>query len=329
MPLIDSFQRKIEYLRFSVIDQCNIRCQYCMPPEQKLWEKQPNLLTFDEICRMVTILASLGVRRVRITGGEPLVRKGVPDLIRRLNDVSDLDEVLLTTNGIPLPTLARPLRDAGLEKINIHLDTLSAEKFCKITYGGDIRKVLTGIEESQRVGLQPIKLNAVLQKGINDDEVEDLLRFTANHGLILRLIEMMPIGPGRELMPSLYMPVRLIREKLAEKYTLSPTNPHLGGGPAVYYRVKELNTVIGFISPVSEPFCGTCNRIRISSDGRFQDCLAFDGTFSFRDLLRNPLMTDERIAAKVHWLLSGKAESHDDFQQAADIRTPCMTGIGG
>lgn len=327
--LIDGFQRKIEYLRFSVTDLCNIRCQYCMPPEGVPKFPHEKILTFEEIERLVRILVPLGVRRVRLTGGEPLVRKGLPDLVRRLKKIDGLNEVLMTTNGIPLKPLASALREAGLEKINIHLDTLSPEKFKKITRLGDIQKVFEGIEEARRVGLSPIKLNAVIQRGVNDEEVEDLLRFSADHGLILRLIEMMPIGPGRDLMSSLYIPLEEIRSRLAKKYTLIPSVSRLGNGPAVYYQIQELRTLMGFISPLSQPFCESCNRIRISSDGRFQDCLAYEGQFSFRDLLRDPSCSDKDIAKAAVNLLGGKRKSHEGFVQEGQVRTPCMNGIGG
>jgi cyclic pyranopterin phosphate synthase len=286
------------------------------------------MLSFEEIVRLVRILVGVGVRRVRLTGGEPLVRRELPELIFRLKRIPRLKEVLLTTNGILLGPLARELKEAGLEKINIHLDTLSPEKFKQITRWGEIRNVLEGIEEAKRVGFSPIKINAVIQNGVND-EVEDLLRFAAENGLILRLIELMPIGPARQMMPSSYVPLEKIRIKLDEKYTMHPTGDRVGSGPALYYKVKELNTVIGFISPVSQPFCKECNRIRISSDGRFQDCLAYDGTFSFRDLLRDPDFSDKMIAEKVMELITGKRESHEGFVQGEEIRTPCMYGIGG
>lgn len=337
MPLVDGFRRKIEYLRFSVTDHCNIRCQYCMGPDQTVREKRSEILSFDEIERMVSLLVAMGIRRVRITGGEPLVRKGVPDLVRRIHRISGIEEVLLTTNGIPLQALAGPLRDAGLEKINIHLDTLSGEKFRHLTRGGEIEKVFEGIDAAKRVGFSPIKLNAVIQRGVNDrfDEVESLLKFCADNGLILRLIEMMPIGPGRDLMSTVFVPFDEIRQKILEKYTLvaaghsQSSAQALGGGPAFYYRVKELDTWVGFITPISQPFCDGCNRIRISSDGRFQDCLAYDGTFSFRDLLRDPQVSDGEIQSRLEKLLGLKQESHRGFEQAEGLRTPCMNGIGG
>lgn len=327
--LTDGLRRQIDYLRFSVTDLCNIRCQYCMPVAGIGKRDRAEVLTFEEITRLVRIFASLGLRRVRLTGGEPLVRRNLPDLVRSLKDIPGIQEVLLTTNGILLKPHARELKEAGLEKINVHLDTLSPERFKQITRWGEIRNVFEGIEEAKKVGFSPIKLNAVIQKGVNDDEVEELLRFAAENGLILRLIELMPIGPAREMMGTAFVPLEEIRMRLKEKYTLLPSGVRVGSGPACYYKIKELNTVVGFISPVSEPFCKDCNRIRISNDGRFQDCLAYDGTFSFRNLLRSPVYDDERIAGEVVSLLQGKRKDHHNFMQEKGIATPCMYGIGG
>lgn len=327
--LTDVFRRKIEYLRLSLTDLCNIRCHYCMPLQGVARAERAEILTFEEITRMVRLLVDLGIRRVRLTGGEPLVRKGLPDLVRMLRGIKGLEEILLTTNGLLLRPLAGPLRSAGLDKINIHLDTLDPARFRAIARMGDIQDALAGIIAAKEAGFAPVKLNAVIQKGHNDHEVADLLRFAAGHGLILRLIELMPIGPGRDLMPSAYLPAAEIRRRLTETYTLIPSTVRPGAGPAVYYKVKELDTLVGFISPVSQPFCEGCNRIRISSDGRFQDCLAYDGEFSFRDLLRDRSLSDDDIAWKVMDLLRGKREGHDGFSQLPAVRTPCMNGIGG
>ncbi len=327
--LIDNFQRRIEYLRLSVTGLCNIRCHYCLPPEGISEIHQTDVLNFDEVERMVRLLAGLGIRRVRLTGGEPLVRKGVPELVRRLHEIKGLDGVLLTTNGILLAPLANDLRKAGLSEINIHLDTLDPERFRRITRLGDIREVFEGMDAAKKAGFSPIKLNAVLQRGINDDEIEDLLHFAEKDGFILRLIELMPIGPGRDLMPSTYISSGEIRKRLEEKFTLIPSLEKPGGGPAVYYRIRETGTLVGFISAVSQPFCADCNRIRISSDGRFQDCLAYDGNFSLKDLLRNHRLSDEDIAMKVQDLMAGKREGHEGFVQLPALRTPCMSAIGG
>ncbi|MBI1909444.1 MAG: GTP 3',8-cyclase MoaA [Deltaproteobacteria bacterium] len=327
--LIDRFARKIDYLRLSVTELCNIRCSYCMPLEGVVRACHEEILSFEEIIRLARILAGLGIRRIRLTGGEPLVRKGLPELVRELKAIPQIEEVLLTTNGILLAPLAKELRKAGLKKANIHLDSLDPEIFRKITRWGNLGDVLKGIQEARRVGLSPIKINMVVQKGINDGEVEKLLEFTARNELVLRLIELMPIGPARQLAPGLFVPLEEVKKRLRQRFTLIPSTERVGSGPAVYYKVGELGTLVGFISPVSEPFCGSCNRVRISSDGRFQDCLAYDGSFSLRDFLRNENFTDEGIANEVVSLLQGKREGHDGFCQSDGERTPCMFGIGG
>lgn len=326
--LTDGFQRKIEYLRFSLTDLCNIRCHYCLPPEGISEIHQTDVLSFEEIERMVRILAGLGVRRVRLTGGEPLIRQNLPELVRQLKKIEGLEEVLLTTNGIFLAPVAHALKTAGLTQINIHLDTLNGERFRQITRLGDIDRVFEGITAVRREGFSPIKLNAVVQRGINDDEAVDLMEYAARHELTLRFIEMMPIGPGRDL-PHLFIPRDEVLERLSKRYTLLPSTERLGLGPANYYRVKELGTLVGFIAPVSHPFCDDCNRIRLSSDGRFQDCLAYDGLFSFKDLLRTPDVSDEEIAEEVRDLLRGKREGHEGFIQLPSLATPCMSAIGG
>ncbi len=325
--ITDLFGRKIDYLRLSVTDLCNIRCHYCMPVFGVIKRDRSNFLTFEEIVRVITILTKLGIKRVRLTGGEPLVRKGLPHLVEGLSRIEGLEEVLLTTNGILLKPMARDLRNAGLKKINIHLDTLSPERFRQITRWGNLENVLEGIFEARRAAFDPIKLNMVVQKGINDDEVESLLRFSAENGLILRLIELMPIGPARAMIPIHYLPLEEVRRRLAERFTLSPTDRTVGSGPAIYHEVKELKTVVGFISPVSQPFCQGCNRIRLAADGRFQDCLAYEGQFSLRESLRDPSRSDDQIADLLLKMIRGKREWHDSF--TGQRGTPCMAGIGG
>jgi cyclic pyranopterin phosphate synthase len=325
--LIDRQQRRIEYLRLSLTDLCNIRCHYCLPPEGVAKSHRSDILSFEEIERMVRVLAGLGIRRVRLTGGEPLVRKDLPDLVRRLKAIERLEDVLLTTNGILLAPLARVLKHAGLSRINVHLDTLDPERFRQITRLGDVRRVIEGLEAASREGFS-VKLNVVVQRGINDEEAPELLAFAARRSFTLRFIEMMPIGPGRDL-PHLFVSRDELIERLSEQFTMIPSTERLGLGPANYYRVKELGTLVGFIAPVSHPFCDDCNRIRISSDGRFQDCLAYDGTFSFRDLMRNPGISDEDLAAEVGNLLQGKRPGHEGFVQLPTLATPCMSAIGG
>lgn len=326
--LCDAFQRKIEYLRLSVTDLCNIRCKYCMPLEGAVKKEREDILSFEEIHRLVAAFVRLGVKSVRITGGEPLVRKDLPHLIKMLHPIPGLEEILLTTNGILLKDQAAALRAAGLRRINIHLDTLDGYKFTQMTRLGNIQNVFAGIEAARNAGFSPIKLNAVLLKGYNEDEGESLLRFSAEKKLILRFIELMPIGPGKEMGAS-YLPTGVMREKLSQKFTLLPYGQRLGLGPAQYCKVVELNSVVGFIHPVSEPFCEKCNRVRLSADGRLQDCLAYDESFSLRDLLRTPGSTDAQLENKIREMITIKRPDHGGFLLPQCPATTGMYGIGG
>lgn len=326
--LCDLKNRQVEYLRLSVTDLCNLRCRYCMPIEGVPRFGKASILSFEEIVRLVGILAGLGIRRVRLTGGEPLARKDLPSLVEKIRSVPGIEEVLLTTNGLLLKDQATDLKAAGLARINIHLDTLSPEKFHAITRWGKIEQVLDGIQAAREAGFGSLKLNMVLQKGVNDDEVPNMLRFAASQGMILRVIELMPIGEALK-QEDLFVSVQQVCEKLKQEFTLLPSLSKWGKGPAVYQHVPDLKTDIGFISPISKPFCDTCNRIRISSDGRLQDCLAYDGDLSLRDLLRDARIGDDEIAAAIRRRTRFKADGHDGFLQKEGEKTPCMYGIGG
>lgn len=326
--LRDRFQRQVDYLRLSLTDRCNLRCRYCMPSGPIDFEPQQALLSFKEIERLIRILAALGIRCVRLTGGEPLVRKGVPGLVRTIKQIPGIDEILMTTNGIRLAGLAHQLKAAGLKRINIHLDTLCPKKYAFLTRGGQLPKVLAGIEAARRVGMAPIKLNMVLQRGVNDEEVEDMLYFASRKGLVLRVIELMPIGCQTRF-HSRFSPVPTLRQRLAEKYTFESFEKTLGSGPAEYEKVKELGVIVGWIASLSQPYCESCNRIRIAADGRFQDCLAFAGKFSLRNMLRDPHVTDEPIADKLRELIWLKRPNHNGYRVESSCCTSAMHAIGG
>ena len=326
--LVDFKNRKIEYLRLSVTDLCNLRCQYCMPLEGVPRFSKEKILNFEEITSLIQILSQLGIRRVRLTGGEPLIRKDLPLLVEKIRSISGIEEVLLTTNALLLKDQAQSLKSAGLSRINIHLDTLCPQKFIEITRWGKIAQVFEGIEAAQKAGFSKLKLNMVLQKGINDDEVPDLLRFAAAHQMILRVIELMPIGEARQQLDR-FVSVEEIKEKLKKEFTLLPSLSQWGRGPAQYLHVQELQTDLGFISPISKPFCESCNRIRISSDGRLQDCLAYDGELSLRDLLRFGEQKNQDLGELIRKKLLFKTSDHGGFLQNREKPTPCMYGIGG
>ena len=252
--MLDAEQRKIEYLRLSVTDRCNIRCSYCMPSDDKFIKSKRELLTFDEIVRLVGLFAKLGIKRVRLTGGEPLVRRELPILIGKLLEAEGIAEVLMTTNGILLEQFAPLLFQAGLRKINIHLDTLDPQKFHRITRFGKHSQVLQGLDKAKEVGFEKIKLNMVIQRGVNDDEVIPMMKFARKTGVLLRLIELMPIGVARSNHDQLYLSLAKVFEQIQRHYTLIPTLTKHGFGPARYYQVKELGSEIGFITPLSNPF---------------------------------------------------------------------------
>lgn len=326
--LCDLKNRRMDYLRLSVTDLCNLRCHYCMPVTGIAHFAKDRILSFEEIIRLVRILSGLGIRRIRLTGGEPLVRKNLAVLVEKIHSVPGIEEVLLTTNGLLLRDQAKDLKEAGLTGINIHLDTLSPEKFRQITRWGEMEQVSQGIHAAQEAGFTRLKLNMVLQRGINDDEVGAMLRFAASRRMILRVIELMPIGEARE-QEDRFVSVHEAIEGLRTEFILIASLSKWGNGPAFYYHVPELKTDIGFISPLSRPFCDTCNRIRISSDGRLQDCLAYEGDIFLRNHLRDPLLTDAAIAAVIRNRIHFKSEGHGGFLQGGGKRTPCMYGIGG
>ena len=326
--LHDAYRRRIEYLRLSVTDLCNLRCLYCMPISGAVKRDREDILSFEEIFRVVSIFARLGVKGLRLTGGEPLARRDLPRLIRMLRKIPELEEVSLTTNGVLLADQAADLKNAGLDRLNIHLDTLDPVKFASITRWGSLERVLAGIHAAREVGFSPIKLNAVLMKGWNDDEIEGLLRFAVAQGVILRWIELMPIGPGKE-MSERFLPSVWVKERLQEKYRLLPYGRRLGRGPAEYFKVAELNAVVGFIHAVSQPFCESCNRVRLSADGRMQDCLAYDESDTLLEFLRRPGTDDSDLEAKITRMIQVKRPDHGGFRLPACTATAGMYGIGG
>ena len=326
--LRDGFQRKIEYLRLSVTDRCNIRCRYCMPESGIRGSAKDQILSFDEITRLVSAFVELGVRSVRITGGEPLVRRGLPELISRLSALPDLEDLSLTTNGILLSDMAFDLKEAGLKRINIHLDTLDPERFQQVTRWGRLEEVLKGIETAQAAEFEPIKINAVLQKGINDQDIKTMALFAAQKRLTLRFIEIMPIGPGMALKEN-FLKTDYVLEELEKNFTLLPYGKTLGRGPADYFKIVELNSIIGLIHPVSKPFCDNCNRIRISADGRFQDCLAYEESTHLRSYLRDPKIGDDDIRKKIQEMMTLKRSDHGGFLMPQCTATEGMYGIGG
>ncbi len=288
--LSDSFQRPIDYLRISVTDRCNLRCMYCMPAEGINLLSHQDILSYEEIQRIATAAAELGIKKVRITGGEPLVRIGLSSLIRMLAQIEAIDDIALTTNGVLLARYADELKAAGLRRVNISLDTLKPERFRLVTRGGDLDDVLQGIEAAGAAGLNPIKINVVVIAGINDDELLDFARKTVDEGWHVRFIEHMPLNS--EMASSSFVSVSEIRKRLASLGELEPCT-FKGNGPARYYRLPQAEGTIGFITPVSEHFCFHCNRLRLTADGKLRPCLLSEGEIDLRQPLRQGISAEE------------------------------------
>jgi cyclic pyranopterin phosphate synthase len=305
--MIDSFGRRISYVRMSVTDRCDLRCRYCMAEQMQFLPKR-DILTFEEIVALANLFIARGVRRMRLTGGEPLVRRGFVDLACALGERigHGLDELTLTTNGTQLSACAADLRRAGIRRVNVSLDSRRADRFRAITRRGELPRVLGGIEAAAAAGLA-IKINMVALRGLNDDEIEDMLLWCATGGYDLTLIETMPLGDvGEERMPR-YLPLSEVKRSLEERYALTPSLVRTGG-PARYYEVGGLGIRLGFITPLTGNFCDGCNRIRVAATGTVFGCLGHDQKVELRDLLRSG--GTAAASAALDELLAGKPRGH-------------------
>ena len=323
--LVDPFGRRIEYVRLSVTDKCNLRCFYCMPSGFRDFEESEHWLNFDEIERVISAFGRLGVRRVRLTGGEPMVRKDLPDLVTQLSSLPGIDDLSLSTNATLLTNQAQQLKTAGIDRINVSLDSLKPERFAEITRGGKLGQVLDGLMASKAAGLSPIKINMVALRGINDDEFIDMVEFCAQHGFTLRFIESMPMGDtGREACDQ-YLDLNQVREQLSQVYDLVPGFMP-GGGPAKYYQVSGTDLKIGFITPISQHFCQTCNRVRLSVDGTLHLCLGQEHSLPLRPLLRAGI-SDAELEGKIIEAIALKPEKHEFNEKPGQVvRLMSMTG---
>lgn len=293
--LIDSFSRRIDYLRVSVTDRCNLRCLYCMPSQGVRAIPREEILHYEEIHRLVTIAVQMGVRKVRVTGGEPLVRSGIVSFIASLAEISDLDDISLTTNGTLLEAFARPLREAGLRRVNVSLDTLDSKKYAHITRGDELSQVWKGIRRALEEGLTPLKINMVVIRGLNDQEIEDFAQLTLKEPINLRFIEFMPVGAREFWRPDRVVKVEEIKNRLAHLGRLEPTKIR-GDGPARYFYLPEARGTVGFIGAFSDHFCSSCNRIRITCDGRLRPCLFSESEIDLRTPLRRGCSDQELIS---------------------------------
>jgi GTP 3',8-cyclase len=309
-PMTDPFGRTISYLRVSVTDRCDLRCFYCMSEDMTFLPKS-DLLTLEELDRLCSAFIAKGVRKLRLTGGEPLVRRNVMSLVRSLSrhlDSGALGELTLTTNGSQLARFATELRDHGVRRVNVSLDTLDAEKFRAITRWGDLDKVLSGIEAARSAGLA-VKINAVALKNLNEDEIPSLMEWAHGKGMALTLIEVMPMGEIGEGRIDQYVPLSLVRARLAKQYTLTDLDDNTGG-PARYVRVSETGGKLGFITPMTHNFCESCNRVRITCTGTLHTCLGQEDASDLRKPLRASA-DDELLAAAIDRAIGGKPRGHD------------------
>jgi cyclic pyranopterin phosphate synthase len=322
--LSDSFQRPINYLRISVTDRCNLRCIYCMPPDGVRLMSHEDILTYEEIYTIAQAAAEMGIDKLRLTGGEPLVRLGLPELIRMLSRIEAINDISLTTNGTLLSGYAAELKSAGLQRVNVSLDTLKPDRFELITRsGGSLDQVLEGIEAAKSVGLEPVKLNMVVMAGINDDEVLDFAAKTLTEEWHVRFIELMPLS-GETAPAPRFVSADKMRKRLEQLGELEPCLPSVGNGPAKYFRLPKAKGTIGFITPVSEHFCFNCNRLRLTADGKLRPCLLSDYEVDLKKPVRSGIssaglkkLIEEAVANKPlrHHLAEGQLPKERPFSQ--------------
>jgi cyclic pyranopterin phosphate synthase len=327
--MLDNYNRDINYLRVSITDRCNLRCIYCMPKEGLSLLGHDDILRYEELSRIIRIAVDTGIRKIRITGGEPLVRRGVVDFIASLKSIPDLKDISLTTNGVLLEKFAGKLYHAGVRRINISLDSLNPEKYERITRGGDLNAVLRGIDAVHRIGFSPIKINIVAIEGFNDDEIMHFAKFSIVKPFQIRFIELMTLGHTDIDRGGRYLSNDTIREKISDTYRLEPVDGERKriDGPARIYRIAGGAGEIGFISPVSHHFCDSCNRLRLTSDGHLRACLLSDEEVDLKGALRGGC-NDEHLMKLIIGAIAKKPVRHDLACDEGHIKK-CMKDIGG
>jgi GTP 3',8-cyclase len=324
-PLRDMHGRSIEYLRISVTDRCNFRCLYCMPAAGLEWLPKSDILSYEEITRIVSELAPLGLRRIRITGGEPTLRPDIERLIAMVRSIPEIEDISLSTNGVRLPELARGLRDAGLDRVNMSADSLKPDRIKAIARRNINFDPVAAAEAAAQAGLAPIKLNVVVMRGINDDELVDFARLTLDHEWHVRFIELMPVGEMREVTWDRTVPSEEVLDRLTAIGPLSPASgPVRGNGPARYFRLSGAAGTVGVITPISHTYCGSCNRVRLTADGRLRTCLFGEDEVD----LRTPLREGVPLEPFFRSALSTKPREHNLLQmQIGGLRA--LSQVGG
>ncbi len=327
--LIDRFGRQVTYVRLSVTDRCDLRCVYCMSDDMQFLPRA-QLLTLEEINRIGKAFVDLGVNKIRVTGGEPLTRRSILTVFKSLGQLNGLDDLTITTNGTLLEKYAQPLKDAGVTRINISLDTLKAERFKKITRIGKLDKTLKGIDAALNAGFQRIKLNTVIMKNHNDDEIMDLINFVREHDMDISFIEEMPLGimaDDSDRAATYYSSDQILADINKHHELISTTEKT--GGPANYYRFKDSNSRIGFISPHSHNFCDTCNRVRVTSEGMLLLCLGQEHSIDLRHIVRAHPTNDEILRQAIIDSMQLKPEGHDFNLNEQPIIMRYMSSTGG
>lgn len=326
--LVDRFGRTVDYLRISVTDRCDFRCVYCMS-EEMTFLPRAQILTLEEIDTIAQAFAELGVKKIRITGGEPLIRRGVLGLLQNIGQIDTLNELVLTTNGSKLEEMAGPLKDAGVKRINISLDTLDAEKFNKITRTGDLKKVLKGIQAAKKMGFERIKINAVILKNRNHMEVTQLVQFAIDNGCDISFIEEMPLGiVDSHDRAEVYYSSDLIKSDLQKEFELKSILDNTGG-PSVYFKVTGTDTRVGFISPHSANFCSTCNRVRLTVEGKLLLCLGNEHSVDLKRVIRANPGDREKLKQAIIDSMQIKPEKHEFDLKEQPIILRHMSATGG
>lgn len=311
----DQFGRRIEYLRVSVTDKCNLRCVYCMPVEGLPWLKREEILTYEEIAEIVRTMAGMGLRRVRITGGEPLVRRDLPELVEMISAVPEIEDLSLSTNAVLLERDAEALRSAGIQRLNVSLDSLQADRVDAISRRpGSFGKIMAGLDAAERVGFEPLKINVVLIRGQNDDEIEDFAEITRERPWHVRFIEMMPTGANLDLSENQFVSCAEALRRIEAIDAIEPVEGPFGNGPARYHRFPGAPGTIGVITPMSHNYCDRCNRMRLTADGHLRPCLFGD----IQTNLRDPLRAGEDIVPHIRGTLEIKPERHYLIQGSAE-----------
>ena len=327
--MVDSNNRKINYLRLSITDRCNLRCMYCMPEEGIDFLPHQNILSYEEMLRMVSLSVYRGIKKVRITGGDPLVRKGFTGFLKKMSEIEGLDEITITTNGVLLKQYAAEIKASGVHRINVSLDSLKPEKFKKIAGRDLFGQVWDGIQEAERLGFAPIKINVVAMRGVNDDEIEDFGRLTLEKPYHIRFIELMPIGGNNDLSSDKFLPILEIYDRLQNVGPLVPIQRRNSlDGPAQRYKIENAKGEIGLIGALSNHFCAVCNRLRLTSDGHLRSCLFSEEEIDVLPLLREG-RSDESILALIEKAITEKPEQHDMKKQGHKSCTRLMSSIGG